>query len=274
MQQKTSSSQKVARVFGRVFAWLGVTVSVVLLAAVGCVAVLCKGPSVTAQALFVTTASQNKITALLPRLFLSAEQVQAIAQQNTVLPVETASTPLAFTGQSGAASSSQTQQVSGAAYAGTLLLVAEPSRVSLAANVPQELVFSGGEQLQGDTAAHTIAAFDAEHRLLVGKLTAAQAAERGVRDAVCSPAALLVDGKPAQVLGTGGGLSHLTAIGQRADGTVLVLTLAGKAWWQPGATYQDCLAVMQQHGAVNAAVLNDTFFLSGQQQAPTAVIVK
>lgn len=309
MQQKASSSHKAARFIGRVFALLGVTLSVVLLAAVGCVAVLCKGPSVTARALFVTTVSQNKITAMVPRLFLSAKEIETIAAQNTVLPVAAVSEPFVFEKQQGAVLPVQTQKISGSTYAGTLVLVADPSRVSVAAapfgetaagmslaeftaqtqaelavaggtavsaGMPEGLVFAGGKKLQGNDTitTYTVAAFDAGHRLLVGQLTGMQAAERGVRDAVSCRAALIVNGKAAEVLGTGGGLYRCTAIGQRADGTVLLLTLAGKEWWQPGATYQDCLAVMKQNGAVNAAVLNDTLFTSRQRNMPTAVIVK
>lgn len=78
-----------ARVIGRILALLGVTLAVALLTAVGCVTLLCKGPSVTAQTAFVTKMCEQKETAWIPSLFLSDEEVQAVLEKQNALPTTT-----------------------------------------------------------------------------------------------------------------------------------------------------------------------------------------
>ncbi|MBQ1641923.1 MAG: phosphodiester glycosidase family protein, partial [Oscillospiraceae bacterium] len=48
------------------------------------------------------------------------------------------------------------------------------------------------------------------------------------------------------------GVNPRTAIGQRADGAVLLLVIDGRQVQSLGATYQDCCDVMMDFGAVNA----------------------
>ena len=52
-------------------------------------------------------------------------------------------------------------------------------------------------------------------------MTGQQALDSGVRDAVSWGPLLIVNGVPANVTGTGGGVNPRTAIGQREDGAVL-----------------------------------------------------
>ena len=48
------------------------------------------------------------------------------------------------------------------------------------------------------------------------------------------------------------GINPRTAIGQRADGAVLMLVIDGRQVHSAGATYQDCVDIMLDYGAVNA----------------------
>ena len=79
-----------------------------------------------------------------------------------------------------------------------------------------------------------------------------------------------------------------TVIGQRADGAVLLLVIDGRQPQSLGATYQDCIQVMQEWGAVNAANLdggsstqmiyqgetvNVSASLYGPRNIPTAFVV-
>ncbi|MBR1702375.1 MAG: phosphodiester glycosidase family protein [Lachnospiraceae bacterium] len=68
---------------------------------------------------------------------------------------------------------------------------------------------------------------------------------------------LIINGNPRQINGNGSGANPRTAIGQRADGMVLLLVTDGRgASGHLGATAADLLSIMQQYGAVNAANLD------------------
>ncbi len=89
MKNKTAKTNTFGRVIGRIFALIGVTLAVALLTAVGCVALVCKGPSATAQTTFVSTVCQRQETAWIPSLFLSDEEIQSILDNQNTLPTTT-----------------------------------------------------------------------------------------------------------------------------------------------------------------------------------------
>lgn len=65
---------------------------------------------------------------------------------------------------------------------------------------------------------------------------------------------LLINGEARQVDGMGSGANPRTAIGQKADGTVLLLVTDGRGVsGHLGATASDLIQIMQEYGAVNAA---------------------
>lgn len=68
---------------------------------------------------------------------------------------------------------------------------------------------------------------------------------------------LVVNGEARQMNGSGSGANPRTVIGQRADGTVLLLVTDGRgASGHLGATASDLIDVMMEYGAVNAANLD------------------
>lgn len=68
---------------------------------------------------------------------------------------------------------------------------------------------------------------------------------------------LIVNGEAREVKGSGSGANPRTAIGQRKDGTVLLLVTDGRgANGHLGATAGDLIEVMDEFGAVNAANLD------------------
>ena len=68
---------------------------------------------------------------------------------------------------------------------------------------------------------------------------------------------LIVNGQERKLDGNGSGANPRTAIGQRADGTVLLLVTDGRgASGHLGATASDLIRIMKQYGAVNAANLD------------------
>lgn len=155
---------------------------------------------------------------------------------------------------------------------------------------PIGYVIHGGNLVFGSSGTSgSIVGFDANGKLIVGNMTAGAALQKGVTEAVTFGPALVINGEPAPVAGTGGGLNPRTAIGQRADGTVLLLVIDGRQSHSLGASYKDCRDVMVQYGAVNAANLdggsstlmihngehvNFCASLYGSRELPTAFLVK
>jgi len=92
-------------------------------------------------------------------------------------------------------------------------------------------------------------------------------AEKGIRDAVCFQdessdannhfVPLVINGEAREMGGLGSGANPRTAIGQRADGAILLLVTDGRgAQGHLGATASDLISIMQDNGAINAANLD------------------
>lgn len=156
--------------------------------------------------------------------------------------------------------------------------------------MPIGLVISNGVMMNGyPSMVSEVIGFDMDNHLVVGQMTAQEALDRGVRDAVNFGPILVVNGEPAQVSGSGGGLNPRTAIGQRADGAVLILVIDGRQSHSLGASYKDLIEVMLEFGAVNAAnldggssslmvyedeIITTCASLYGSRKIPTAILVK
>ena len=134
-----------------------------------------------------------------------------------------------------------------------------------------------------------VVGFDQNDRLIVAKMTTNQAKEAGLRDAAAFGPALIVNGVPSEVSGSSSGLNPRTAIGQRADGAVLLLVIDGRQTSSMGASMADLIEIMLEYGAINACNLdggsstmmiyegeqiNLGAALTGGRNLPTAFIVK
>lgn len=98
---------------------------------------------------------------------------------------------------------------------------------------------------------------DGSGRLAVGKWTLSQARALGVRDAVSFKPLLVNQGKPQITTGDGGwGIGPRTAIGQRADGTIIFVVIDGRQVGSLGATLRQVQDVMLSEGAVTAVNLD------------------
>ncbi len=91
--------------------------------------------------------------------------------------------------------------------------------------------------------------------------------EKKIRDAVCFQedtsvdnnhfVQLIINGKEREISGKGSGLNPRTAIGQRADGALLLLVTDGRGSnGHAGASAADLIEIMSRYGAVNAANLD------------------
>ena len=124
---------------------------------------------------------------------------------------------------------------------------------------PQGIVIKDGKIVTNRTYKKTggIIGFTNENKLVLGKMTAKEALNKGIRDAVTFGPFLIVNGKPSFIKGNGGwGTAPRSAIGQRKDGIVLFLVIDGRMIKRPGADMVDLTEIMQNYGAYNAANLD------------------
>ena len=135
---------------------------------------------------------------------------------------------------------------------------------------PEGIVISRGVLRRGDLGtSYGVYGFNEDNVLICGKMTAGYAQSIGIRDAVTFGPALIVNGRSSQCSGVGGGLNPRTAIGQRADGAVLLLVIEGRKTSSLGASMADLIDVMLDFGAVNAANLDggmsSSMFYNGEK---------
>ena len=100
----------------------------------------------------------------------------------------------------------------------------------------------------------SFAGFDADGILHVGYFSYTDCMNMGIVGGVTFSPPLIINGIP-QDPGPSG-VNPRTAIGQRADGAVLMLVIDGRQLGSAGATYDDLIDVMLQFGAVNAMNLD------------------
>lgn len=96
--------------------------------------------------------------------------------------------------------------------------------------------------------------FNRDNILIVANsVTEEKALELGIRDGCASGTVLIVNGNAVDI--DHSGYSPRTAIGQRADGTVILVCTNGRTDEYIGATLPDVIAILQEYGAVNACAL-------------------
>ena len=101
--------------------------------------------------------------------------------------------------------------------------------------------------------------FNNDNVLVLGRYTASQALDMGIRDAVDFGPYLIVNGVPSFIKGDGGwGDAPRSAIAQRQDGIVLFLVMDGRDYINGilGADMVDLTELLLRYGAYNAANLD------------------
>lgn len=284
---------------------------------------ICSDAFPTAQQMFVTTILETGQMKFLASWFLSPEEIQAIVDQNSMqalnAQVDSTLIHIGGTGQVDAGGAGEAEQdievveVAGATYTGTMLIVKDPSRVSLATIYPwrdegvtlDQLVKDSGAvagingglynstnntggRPHGVIVSHgeiqynkpqqypglVLIGFTEDHLLQIIDISDMNAAqveelvkEEKIRDAVTFQeeasdtnnhfVQLIINNEARDMKGQGSGLNPRTAIGQRADGAVLMFVTDGRGKsGHLGASSGDLISVMQQFGAVNAANLD------------------
>ncbi|MBQ1878501.1 MAG: phosphodiester glycosidase family protein [Erysipelotrichaceae bacterium] len=119
-------------------------------------------------------------------------------------------------------------------------------------------VIQNGKIIKDSGAASNLIAMSTDGILMLIKSTAKDAVAQGVDWAVMFKPFLIVNGVQTEFVGNGGyGIQPRTAIGQRADGIVILVTIDGRgAGGSSGISIPNLTALMARYGCVNAANLD------------------
>ena len=123
---------------------------------------------------------------------------------------------------------------------------------------PMGLTYSCGTCVWNEALRRTFIGFDSNDRLVVSEsMSYAQANALGIRDAVSFQTGnVLIDSVDGNISfhyeDSNTGTAQRTAIGQREDGTVIMIVTDGRTASSIGATHNDMINLMIKYGAVNA----------------------
>lgn len=339
-KRKNNKKNNKSRLIKRIALSIFTALFVIVLGLLGVIYILEFGPSNTARNLFVNSAMESSAGKFMATMFLSDEKIAQIRKDNSVVASDDITdTSLINIGTNETDTADgddydedgiQIIDISNDTYKGKMMIVKDPSRVTVGISgqygasysgktvmdmamnydavaavngggfednngvgnggTPIGLVISDGELKYGSAgSSYEVIGFDNNNNLVVGKMTASEALSRGVRDALSFGPILIVNGQASQVNGSGSGLNPRTAIGQRADGAILLLVIDGRQVNSLGASYADVIDVMLEYGAVNAANLdggssslmyykgeyiNSCASLYGPRNMPTSIIVR
>lgn len=125
---------------------------------------------------------------------------------------------------------------------------------------PIGFIISGGKILYTDqdgSIPQHVVGFTKDGVLVVGKYTIVQLQEMGVTEAVMFYPRIIANGKGLITSGDGGwGKGPRTAIGQKEDGTVVIMVIDGRQTHSVGATLKEIQDLMLEDGVVNAGFLD------------------
>lgn len=325
-----STAKKVIKTVGKVFLFIITFVVILAITLFIMMKIFCLG-SVSTRNTFITTVLETGQLKFLASMCLSEEEIAEVVAQNSLKDMESADVNEGMitipqfsdsTADSGSSSAEQADDIEiidipGLSYKATLMIVKDPSRVSLAAintdidvwpakgltleeivknegaigaingglynsannsgGCPYGVCVSNGVIVRNhpqDFPGLVLIGLTDNNILQIVDLEGMDAAaceamikEKGIRDAVCFQedasvdnnhfVHLVINGEPREITGNGSGLNPRTAIGQRADGALLLLVTDGRGYNNhAGASAADLIEIMVRYGAVNAANLD------------------
>jgi exopolysaccharide biosynthesis protein len=130
--------------------------------------------------------------------------------------------------------------------------------VPLGANESGVVIIDGKLMWGNKDQKYDFIGFNNDNILIVDRMTAQQALDSGMRDAVNWGPVLVKNGEPSVIPSesVNPGFHPRSAIGQRADGSVILVVVDGRQSHSMGASYDDMVEIMMEYGAVNAANLD------------------
>ncbi len=117
-------------------------------------------------------------------------------------------------------------------------------------------ILAGKVQYASEGVSYPFVGFDSDYILHTGNMTPQQAREKDIQFGCSFGPVLVSNGEALSTDTLLSGVNPRSAIGQRADGAVLLLVIEGRQARSLGATYADLSDIMLEYGAVNACNLD------------------
>lgn len=127
----------VVKLVGKIFSFIGITLGVVILTLVATIFLICHGPSTSARNLFVTTILETGQLKFLASIFLSDAEINEIVNANSLATMqEEVDTELITVDDNIEKELIEIHKVSGNNFEGTMMIISDPSKISLATTYP------------------------------------------------------------------------------------------------------------------------------------------
>ncbi len=128
---------KVVKIVGKTFSFIGITLLIIVLTLILTIYFICHGPSKSAQELFVTTILETGQLKFLANVFMSDEDIQEIVNKNSLKEMNSeVDGNLINVGGTSNKELIEIYKVSGNNYEGTMMVINDPSKISLATTYP------------------------------------------------------------------------------------------------------------------------------------------
>lgn len=121
-----------------------------------------------------------------------------------------------------------------------------------------DTVIINGKLLNGDKETRSsLIGLDKNGKLILGKYNYQEALDAGIESAIKFGPYIIVNGKPQIKNSTAGGIHPRTAIGQRQDGTMILVVIDGRQpGYSIGTNLLELQTIFERYGAYNAANLD------------------
>ena len=270
-KKKKSGGSALVRFIDRVFGLILATIIVGGIFGLTLEWILVKGPSPALRDSFVMTMMWTRRFDFIPQIFLTQEETDTIFNEHWSINNTEATDTSLITVKANQQTQSDEESgpkaddygyvdedgdgiiivdVKKKGFVGKMIIILDPSRVF----VGKPEVY-GGYGLTLDELAkrsRTFCGLDRNNILHVGDYDSDEAVEDGIRDGVSFGPALIINGKGEYGNHMESGINPRTAVGQRADGAILLLAIDGRQVHSIGASFGDARDVMLDFGAVNA----------------------
>lgn len=128
---------KVVKIVGKTFSFIGITLLIIVLTLILTIYFICHGPSKSAQELFVTTILETGQLKFLANVFMSDEDIQEIVNKNSLKEMDSeVDGNLINVGGTSNKELIEIYKVSGNNYEGIMMVINDPSKISLATTYP------------------------------------------------------------------------------------------------------------------------------------------
>ena len=127
----------VVKFIGKTFSFIGITLVVIIITLLLTIFLICHGPSESARNLFVTTVLETGQLKFLASVFLSDDEITKIVSANSLSEMqEEVDTDLIKVDDNKEKELIEIQKVSGNNFEGTMMIISDPSKISLATTYP------------------------------------------------------------------------------------------------------------------------------------------